>query len=234
MVILVSGASYGLGFELVRLGLEQGHEMIAGIRLADGRGPLDGLPEASRARLHVVLLDVTDEAEVERAAATVADLVPAVDALVNVAGVIHRRYETDQPVRDIPMAEVERLFDVNVFGAMRVVKHFLPLVLASPRPRILNVTSEAGGLQDYADTYDPYYFSKATMNLVSFRMGNVLGGAAKVLAIHPGRMRTHMSQGRGEILPEESAAGILALATGAIEPAPDLWFVDYHGEAMRT
>jgi NAD(P)-dependent dehydrogenase (short-subunit alcohol dehydrogenase family) len=106
-----------------------GHEVVATAR--DVR-TLDDLPVDTR-----LTLDVTDQASVDRAVAAAGDL----DALVSNAGETLRA-----PVESVPLAEVERLFQLNTLGALRVAQAVLPGLRARGGGRVLFVSSVLGRL----------------------------------------------------------------------------------------
>src|SRR5258708_24426791 len=122
--ILITGASRGIGRARAgELGV-RGHEVVATAR--DVR-TLDDLPVDTR-----LALDVTDQASVDRAVAAAGELT----ALVSNAGETLRA-----PVESVPLAEVERLFQLNTLGALRVAQAVLPGLPARGGGRVLFVSS---------------------------------------------------------------------------------------------
>jgi NAD(P)-dependent dehydrogenase (short-subunit alcohol dehydrogenase family) len=86
----VQGASRGLGLEFARQLLQrQGQEVVATCRRPDEAGELKELQQQSGSRLHLVQLDCTSEASIERAAEEVSQLCSHLDLLLNVAGILH-------------------------------------------------------------------------------------------------------------------------------------------------
>jgi NAD(P)-dependent dehydrogenase (short-subunit alcohol dehydrogenase family) len=127
--VLITGASKGIGRATARELVVRGHEVVATAR--DVR-TLDDLPVDTR-----LTLDVTDQASVDRAVAAAGDL----DALVSNAGETLRA-----PVESVPLAEVERLFQLNTLGALRVVQAVVPGLRARGGGRVLFVSSVLGRL----------------------------------------------------------------------------------------
>lgn len=225
MRIFVTGAARGLGAALMEEGIRRGHKMAGGVRVLHGEGP-EGL---------ILPMDVTDGGQVKQAAAALAAHWNALDVLINNAGVIQPDFDSYfAPGRDalsaMPMEELERLTAVNFVGPIRVTQAFWPLLQAGERPQILHITSEAGSLALNGALFEPYSLSKTAMNVAARRMAEVLKGRARVLAIHPGRMRTPMSGGQGEIEAAEAARGIFDLIEGHTKA--ENWFVDYLGRRM--
>ena len=225
MRIFVTGAARGLGAALMEEGIRRGHSMAGGVR-AEGCG------EPGRLLLP---MDVTSREQVEQAAAELARQWGALDVLINNAGVIQPDFDSYfAPGRDalsaFPREELERLTAVNFVGPIRVTQAFWPLLQAGMEPQILHITSESGSLALNESLFEPYSLSKTAMNVAARRMAAILRGRARVLAIHPGRMRTPMSGGKGEIEAAEAARGIFDLMEGRRPAAA--WYVDYLGRQM--
>jgi NADP-dependent 3-hydroxy acid dehydrogenase YdfG len=107
--ILITGASRGIGRAVAEELTARGHEVVATARDASA---LADVPAAARLEL-----DVTDESSVSAAVAAAGPI----DALVSNAGATVRA-----PLETVPVAEVQRLFDLNTFGALRVAQAVLP------------------------------------------------------------------------------------------------------------
>lgn len=232
MIIVITGANRGLGLSLATVAAEQGHTVVAGVRsfASDMRG-IDRLRQQAGERVIPVELDVTDERSIQDAAATVGERLGAVDCLINNAAVLLDR---GKPIEELDLERLRASFEVNLFGAMMTVKHFLPLLRRGNRPVIVNVSSEAGSITNaYGGDY-PYALTKAALNMFSQQLARGLAGEGMlVYAVHPGWMRTDMGGPRAPLDPLDSARGILKLATRekVVEPAPFI-FVDYQGNAM--
>jgi NADP-dependent 3-hydroxy acid dehydrogenase YdfG len=107
--ILITGASRGIGRGIAEELTARGHEVVATARDLD---LLADVPAAVRLQL-----DVTDDASVSAAVAAAGPI----DVLVSNAGATVRA-----PMETVPVAEVQRLFDLNTFGALRVAQAVLP------------------------------------------------------------------------------------------------------------
>ena len=113
---------------------DPGLTVFAGVRK---ERDAQALRNAGSPRIVPVLLDVTNEASIAEAARTVGDAVGAVGlaGLVNNAGIA-----VTGPMELVPLSELRRQFEVNVFGQVAVIQAFLPLIRAA-RGRIVNVGS---------------------------------------------------------------------------------------------
>ncbi|MBD8547199.1 SDR family oxidoreductase [Sphingomonas sp. CFBP 8760] len=143
-IVVVTGASSGFG-KLTALELaRQGHTVVATMRDVEGRNSAvrDELIDTARAEghpLHVLEMDVADDASVETAIAGVVAQHGRIDVLVNNAGLM--------PVgvtEAYTVADVERLFAVNVFGAVRTNRAVLPHMRAAGSGLLVHVTSLMG------------------------------------------------------------------------------------------
>ncbi|KAK7871246.1 hypothetical protein R5R35_007535 [Gryllus longicercus] len=136
--VLVTGCDSGFGLALARRLQELGCVVFAGcLQAANG----DGAVELRRLpRVHVLQLDVTDDKQVEEARIFVEENLPVngLWGVVNNAGIF-----VCSPIEWALPKDVQRLFDVNALGPLRVSKAFLPL-LRQTRGRLVNVTSVSG------------------------------------------------------------------------------------------
>lgn len=143
--VVVTGASSGLGLEAVRDLAGRGYHVFGSVRrAADG----DALRAECGDRVTPLAFDVTDAHAIDAAVAQVKSALGEANlcALVNNAGT-----NAVGPMMHMPVAEVRRIFDVNVFGLLAVTQAFLPLLGARrdapyPRGRIVNVSSLSGGV----------------------------------------------------------------------------------------
>jgi NAD(P)-dependent dehydrogenase (short-subunit alcohol dehydrogenase family) len=141
--ILITGANRGLGFEAARQLAAAGHQVWIGAR-DQARG--EEAAEAIGARF--VQLDVTDDASVAAAVETVA----ALDVLVNNAGISGGRISPSEATAD----HMRAVYETNVFGPVRVLHAFIPLLEKSAVPVVVNVSSGVGSLGLAADPEGPW------------------------------------------------------------------------------
>ncbi|MBT2598064.1 oxidoreductase [Arthrobacter sp. ISL-72] len=136
-VALVTGASTGIGFEAARKLSQHGFIAYAGARRVGKMEPLRAFG------VHVLALDVTDEASMAAAVDTILDAQGRIDVLVNNAG-----YGSYGSLEEVELAEGRRQFDVNVFGLARMTQLVLPAMRAAARGRIINVSSIGGKMYE--------------------------------------------------------------------------------------
>ena len=189
--VLVTGASSGIG-EACALHLDRlGWRVFAGVRkTADG----ERLQEqaGSRGRLTPVRLDVTDEAQVEEALASIGEQVGSdgLAGLVNNAGVAQ-----GGPLEFLPLSTWREQLDVNVFGQIAVTKAALPL-LRKATGRIVFIGSIAGRVA--APMIGPYAASKHAIEAIGASLREeLLPWGLEVSVVEPGVIQTPIwSKGR--------------------------------------
>ncbi|GAA4602552.1 SDR family NAD(P)-dependent oxidoreductase [Actinoallomurus liliacearum] len=184
LVFLVSGASRGLGREIVRAALTAGHRVVAGARQASA---LDDLAAEHGERLTVVPLDVTDDQAAEAAVATAVDRYGRLDVLVNNAG-----YANVASIEDADFDDFRAQVDTNLFGVVRLTRAALPVMRAQRAGRIIQVSSVGGRLA--TPGLGAYQTAKwAVGGFSSVLAGEVAPLGIKVTVLEPGGMRTDWS-----------------------------------------
>lgn len=231
MNILITGAGKGLGLATVCEALRYGHHVIAGVRsLEQGNEELQRMRQKYPNQLDVIHLDVNDEGVIIHAKNLVEQQFGVVDALVNNAGILVAR---DRKLEELDMAEVERSMMTNLYGPMKMVKHFLPLLRKSAEPSIINISSEAGCFTGaYGGDY-PYALSKSALSFFSAQLHKELTPQGFVVYnVHPGWIRTPMGGEQAPGDPKDTALGLIHLAERKVVPEQESWMITYKGEPM--
>ncbi|WP_175922950.1 oxidoreductase [Burkholderia latens] len=180
-IMLITGVSSGFGRALAEAALAAGHTVVGTVRSETARQAFEALsPHAAIARV----LDVTDFDRIDGVVADIEMHVGPVDVLVNNAG-----YGHEGIMEESPLAEMRRQFDVNVFGAVAMMKAVVPFMRERRRGRILNITSMGGHITMPGIAY--YCGSKFALEGISETLGKELApfGIA-VTAVAPGSFRT--------------------------------------------
>jgi NAD(P)-dependent dehydrogenase (short-subunit alcohol dehydrogenase family) len=223
---LITGANKGLGRETARRLVAEGHDVWIGARDA-ARGAATAEDLGGR----FVEVDVTDDATVAAAAERIAAESGGLDVLINNAGISGGF----KAVPEVTAADLQRVFDTNVFGVVRVTNAFLPLLERSPHPVIVNVSSGMGSL---AITSDPqriestfiglaYPSSKAAVSMLTSQYAKALP-AMRVNAVDPGYTATDLNGHRGTKPVEQGAEAIVRMALVG-DDGPTGAFVDENG-----
>ena len=211
---LITGSNKGLGYEAARQLIAAGHTVYAG-----ARDPERGRPAAERLGARFVQLDVTDDASVAAAAKAI-EADGGLDVLVNNAGIEGRT--PDNAVigaADETAGHMQALFDTNVFGIVRMLHAFLPLLQRSAAPVVVNVSS---GLSKTADLANPdglvhfypgiaYPASKTAVNTVTVQYAKAFP-AIRINAVDPGYTATDLNGRTGTQTVAEGAEIIVRMA----------------------
>jgi NAD(P)-dependent dehydrogenase (short-subunit alcohol dehydrogenase family) len=200
-VALVSGANRGIGREIAtQLARDHGFFVLAGARdpsTVEGAENIVGLE-----------LDVTDDASVGSALAGIEANPGALDVLVNNAGV----YGDPVGVADYDLGRAHDTLEVNVFGPWRLIQAALPLLRTSASPRIVNVSSGGGQLDQMGSGRAAYRLSKTALNALTRTLA-AEEPRIRVNSICPGWVRTDMGGPSASRSVEEGADTAVWLAT---------------------
>jgi NADP-dependent 3-hydroxy acid dehydrogenase YdfG len=132
--IVITGASSGIGKATAKYFTEQGWQVAATMRTPDNETELNQIEGIS-----LYALDVTDPASIENATRQILADFDTVDVVLNNAGyAVAGAFEAATP------GQIERQFDTNVIGLMRVTKAFLPHFRANKAGLFMNVSSIGG------------------------------------------------------------------------------------------
>lgn len=174
--VLITGASKGIGRAVALTLAERGHRVIATARRPE---TLADLPVDQRLRL-----DVTDQESVDQAVRDAGHI----DVLISNAGDTVRA-----PLESVPLAEVDRLFQLNTLGALRVAQAALPAMRERGAGRLLFVSSIQGRL--VLPMIGPYAASKWALEALAETLAIEAGHfGVKVSIVQPGAV----SSGGGE------------------------------------
>jgi NAD(P)-dependent dehydrogenase (short-subunit alcohol dehydrogenase family) len=180
-LILITGVSSGFGRALAREALATGHRVVGTVRHADA---MEVFQAMAPARAHARLLDVTDVEAITAVVSEIESTLGSIDVLVNNAG-----YGHEGMMEEAPLTEMRRQFDVNVFGAVAMMKAVLPGMRARRCGRILNITSMGGFITMPGIAY--YCGSKFALEGISETLGKeVRDLGIHVTAVAPGSFRT--------------------------------------------
>jgi NAD(P)-dependent dehydrogenase (short-subunit alcohol dehydrogenase family) len=219
MTALVTGANKGIGLETARRLAELGMTVLVGARDRERGESATMSLRATSPHVHLVLLDVADEASVARAAAEVTERFGKLDVLVNNAAIaLGSGLPSQQSI-----AMMRKLFMTNVFGLVAVTQAFLPLLEKAPAARIVNLSTSLGSLQLSADPDAPvaqqsaafgYAASKTAINAFTVRLAHELRSKhIKVNSACPGYVATDLNQHRGTRNVQQGAEIVVRLAT---------------------
>lgn len=175
-VALITGCSSGIGRDLATRMTEAGYSVIATARQVETLADLDC---AMKLRL-----DVTDEYSVQMAVAAIAAQFDTIDVLVNSAG-----FATCAAVEELPDEAWRSMFEVNVLGAVRVLRAVAPIMRRERRGTIVNISSLAGMMSMPAN--GGYSSTKFALEAISdAARGELAPFGVNVIVVRPGPIRT--------------------------------------------
>lgn len=229
----VTGADRGLGFSLTEGLLNRGWVVFAN-QHRPSWPQLDELKGRFPDALHIIPFDVASMDSIQAAAQSVAALTDRLDLLINNAGV-----GSPTSARLINEAqdygEMQRMYNVNALGPLRVVEAFLPLTDKGDLKRLCFVSSEAGSIgRTTRNSSYGYTMSKAALNMATHILFNDLRPKGYTFRVyHPGWIRSYMSGVKateGKLEPEEAAVPALAYFLDAQIDEDNLVMRDWQGE----
>lgn len=216
-VVIVTGASSGIGMAIVRKLLSDGCTVYGGARRVDRTSDLVSLGAK------VLPLDVTDESSMSEFVNSVLSSEGRIDALVNNAG-----YGTYGSVEDIPLSEARQQFEVNTFGLVRMSQLVLPTMRQQKAGRIINITSMGGKIWTPFGAW--YHATKHAVEVISDAMSfEVRPFGVQIVIVEPGHIATEWGKIAADSLRESLQnsvyktdgnvmADVLENGTGASSP----------------
>jgi NAD(P)-dependent dehydrogenase (short-subunit alcohol dehydrogenase family) len=181
-VVLITGTSTGIG----RAAAERLHQEGATV-IATARN-LDDIHDLAAGGIETMLLDVTNEEQMQAAVQEIIGKHGRIDALVNNAG-----YGVMYPQEEMPMEKMRQMFDVNVFGLQRMTQLVLPHMRAQGSGRIVNLASAAGHVS--LPMMGAYCATKFSVRALSWALkGEVARFGIKVSLVEPGAIKTNFGQ----------------------------------------
>ena len=210
-VTLITGGNTGLGFETARRLKELGHKVYI-----SSRNESKGKIAAESLGVDYVVLDVTDDTSVIKAAEKIRQKEGRLDVLINNAGIPGPFVKPGDITSDLML----QVYDTNVFGIVRVIHHFLPLLKKSEEPTIVNASS---GLGSFGQVLNPekieskvnalaYSSSKAAVSMLTVQYSKALPDI-RINAIDPGPTKTGESFSNGIQTVKEGTDAVVRMAT---------------------
>ncbi len=226
-IALVTGANQGVGLQVAKALAANGVTVLAGSRdLARGIAAAGEIGQGALA----IQLDVTDQASITAAAATIRGQFGRLDLLVQNAaisntgrdpGIAIEEHAKSTRTSNVPLAEMRAVWDTNVFGVLAVYQAMLPLLRESSDARIVNVSSGVGSLTRNADPafqyrriFGPVYpASKTALNAITLAMMIELEGTdIKVNLVSPGFTKTNLNGYAGTESVEDGSREVVRVA----------------------
>ena len=213
-VVLVTGASSGIGQATALELIKAGYTVYGGARRVDAMAPL--VDAGGKA----LSLDVTDDASMVAAVDAIIAAEGKIDALVNNAG-----YGSYGAVEDVPMNEGRRQLEVNVFGLARMTQLVLPHMREARSGRIINISSIGGTVWTPLGAWyhGTKWFVEGFTNAMRFEVEPF---GIKMIIVAPGLIDTGFSGGVADTLGKTSMEGPYSELAGKLSASsndPSSW-----------
>ncbi len=220
--VLITGANRGIGLALAEEFNKHGYSVIGTARKPEQAVALKALD------VRVEALDVTDKNSVARLAKTLEGV--SIDILINNAGIFDRSSKSFETL-DVDSFNIA--FEVNSMGALRVIQGLLPNIAASDRKVIANTSTilSSNELNTRGGNL-AYRASKAALNSAIKSLSAEYADRGYVFAlVHPGWVKTDLTNHTGNYTTQESAAGLFKIITG-LDASDNGHFYDFQGKEL--
>ncbi|KAJ5635926.1 uncharacterized protein N7484_009239 [Penicillium longicatenatum] len=209
-IVLITGANSGVGYATAKAILSDPkyHVILACRDPSKGQEACSQLQASNiQGTLSVIQLDVEDDTSISKAVNTVSEQFGRVDVFISNAGTT----SPGSTGRD----KLGKIFSTNVFGAMLASEAFIPLLLQSRHPCLIQISSALGSLALASDpnsehsipVWDEYRMSKAALNMMTVQMHKRLEGKVRVFAFCPGLVRSMLRGVSEEAVSAQGHAG---------------------------
>jgi NAD(P)-dependent dehydrogenase (short-subunit alcohol dehydrogenase family) len=210
-VAVVTGGNRGVGLEVCRRLSNLGYAVVLGsrdLRRAEiAAKEID--PEGER--ITPCHIEVDNSVNIDALGEWVKERFGRVDAVVNNASTAPDLWAMAANTDLSPVAEA---LDINLFGAWRVTQALLPMLRSSPRPRVVNVSSEGGSIARIAGGRPAYTVSKAALNaLTRMLAAELYRDGILVNAVCPGWTMQEGTKGGGGRTAAQGAASVVWAVT---------------------
>lgn len=225
--VFITGTTRGIGLELTRQFLDTGSKVFAGARNTESDA-LQSLKATYGDQLQLLTLDVTDNTQITKAAATLAG--QPLGLLINNAGLFRSRSDN---VESLSHETWLQEFHVNAIAPFMVTRALRRNLAAADNALVAMISSKMGSMADNTSggAYS-YRSSKAALNAVTVSLSSDLAvDGTRVVALHPGWVRTDMGGDSAPVDAPASASGLKKVMLG-IDDAQNGHFFDYSGASI--
>ena len=199
---VITGCDHGLGVELAKEAVRLGYRVFAGCYRSRSASDMKRLQKSTGGTLIPFSIDMSSEASIQRAWGFISRRAKSVDVLVNNAALCG--YDK---VDTVTMRAFHRMFAVNSFGPMVLLRRLRRLLAASGAGKVVNISSEAGSIGTANNPRGIYAYSasKTALNMLMHRAAMELAPEkTTVVMLHPGWMKTPMGRTAGKPTQEPS------------------------------
>ena len=212
-VCLVTGGNRGLGLGVCRSLAQAGYRVALAARDPHKGEPIAKSLRAEGLDVNFFAVDVGELASTDALADEVKGALGGVDVLVNNAGILPDQGQS-MSVFDAPEERIRLALETNYFGALRMIRAFVPGMVSRRWGRVVNVSSGMGQLTEMNGHYPAYRTSKAAMNVLTRIVADETQGAGVLVnSVCPGWVKTDMGGANATRELDEGVRGIVWAAT---------------------
>ncbi|PZU88745.1 MAG: short-chain dehydrogenase [Chryseobacterium sp.] len=225
--VFITGANKSIGFETARQLLQKGFYVYLGSRsLENGLQAVEKLKSEGLTNVETIQIDVTDDNSVKNARAEIGKKTDVLDVLINNSGISGVKFDENgnfipQTAADTSIDVFKEVYEINVYGVIRVTQAFLDLLKKSDEPRIVMVSSSQGSITLHSDPTYKYYnhkgavylSSKSALNMYTVNLAYELRNTNfKINAVSPGFTKTDFNNNIGTGTVEDAGKRVVKYA----------------------
>jgi NAD(P)-dependent dehydrogenase (short-subunit alcohol dehydrogenase family) len=223
--MLITGVNRGIGLALFKEAEKRGYEVYG-----TARKEVESLPSSQL----FIPIDIADKQDRLRLVEALQQQIPALDILINNAGVMGGSGQFGSPqswlTEDLE-ADLVQVFQINVAAPFALIQTLYPLLKKSTNPAVVNISSIMGSIgTDTGPGYHAYRTSKAALNMLSETLKREWN-QGRIYCLHPGWVRTELGGAAATLSTEESAQGIMN-QIDRLDSIPSGAFLDYEGKEI--
>jgi len=188
-VVVITGASSGLGAATARMLAARGASVVLGARRVDMMNALADEIRAAGGKVEVVATDVTNAAQVKNLIDVAVKTFGRLDVLVNNAGLM-----AIAPMSEVKVEEWDRMIDINVKGVLYGIAAALPVFQQQGSGHFINIASVAG-VKVFSPGGTVYSGTKFAVRAISEGLRHEVGGSVRTTTIEPGAVESELKLG---------------------------------------
>ena len=191
-VVVITGASSGLGEATARHLAASGATVVLGARRVDRLEALVGEITTSGGKAKAFATDVTKRSDVEALVQGAVDAYGRVDVIINNAGLM-----AIAPMAQLKVDEWDRMIDINIKGVLYGIAAALPVFQRQSSGHFINISS-AAGIKVFSPGGTVYSGTKFAVRAISEGLRHEIGGAIRTTIISPGAVESELKHGSSD------------------------------------
>ncbi|MEM0940175.1 MAG: SDR family NAD(P)-dependent oxidoreductase [Bacteroidota bacterium] len=203
--VIITGGNRGIGKQIGQELSSLGHQVILTARSKE-----KGKEAAEEMKADFMQLDVSDGESISAFATKYLEKYGSLDVLINNAGIFQ---DKDKSAHDPDFNLIRETLDTNLLGAWQLIIELLPALKKSNDPRVINMSSGLGAMDEMGANYPGYRLSKVGMNAMTRMLHSELEHEIKINSMCPGWVKTDMGGKEAHRSLKQGAETAIWLAT---------------------